>query len=247
MSKRFDLFDHKDRELGPLRASLSGKMRTGPRRSVIRLDAVWRTELDKVVTRLYLLPDSPKPQVLVFLGPESGNNCNHVCAHVSDLLASRVSASVCFVEANPNAPSLEERLGLPHRTGLAELLARSDMELKTAAAQLPGGDLWLLSGGFAAESAGRSKEFLSRSERLADRMNELRARFDFTLIDGPQAGVSRDALTLAQLSDGVILILKASGTRRESTRRLREELGASGVTMLGAILVGKGLGIAKAS
>jgi tyrosine-protein kinase Etk/Wzc len=245
MSKHFDLFNHTDREIPPLR--MSGVMRTGSRRSIMRLGGVWRTELEKVMTRLYLLPDSPKAKILMFLGPEPGNNSNGVCAHISDLLASRVSSSVCLVEANPNAPSLEGHLGLPRRGGLAALLADPELPLKGATAQLPGGDLWLLPGGLAPEFTTRSEELFSRYERLFDRMNELRASFDFTLIDAPSAGVSGDALTLAQLSDGVVLILRVSSTRRESTRRLKEELDASGVKLLGAILVDQGLPGAGAS
>jgi hypothetical protein len=241
MSRHFDLFDHRELELGPPRTSLGVKRRAGPRRSVLRLASVWRTELERVINRLYLLPESPRPRILVFLGAEPESNCTSVCAHIGDLLASSISAPVCLVEANPNAPSLERRLGHPRRGGLAELLASPDLELKSAAAQLPGGDLWLLPGGFAADS---TAGLFSRSDRLLGRMNELRACFDFALIDAPPVRASRDALTLAHLSDGVVMILRATGARRDSSHRLKEDLEAAGVEILGAILADEGLSVA---
>lgn len=202
---------------------------------MLGLSIAWRAQLEKFVTRLYLVADSPRPQILVFLASETGNSCNSVCAHSSDLLASRVSVPVCLLEANPNVTSLQERLALTHRKGLADLVENPDLEVKRVASQVPGGELWLLTGGFPLPPG----ESLVKSERLVDRMNELRTCFDFVLIDAPPIGSSGDALILAQLADAAVLVLPAVGAHRESTRRVKEELETAGVMLLGAVLVHK--------
>jgi hypothetical protein len=232
MSRRFELFERLDRECSLTPNPAAGNPRSGGRRPILALDSSWREELERLVTRLYMLPNSPAPRMLVFLGMGSGNVSSWVCAHTSDLLASRISGSVCLIEANPDMPSLGKRLGLAPRQGLVDLLAEGSLDLTQAVAQTPEGNLWLLSYG----SAARGQGSVLRSERIADLLPQVRACFDFILIDAPPVGVSRDALVLAQLGGGVVLVLQAGSTHREAARRLKEELEESGVPILGAIL-----------
>jgi Mrp family chromosome partitioning ATPase len=243
MSRYFDLFDKVDPSIYTVELSLNSKIPNRTGRSALQLNNICRVEMERVVTRLYLGIGSPRPQLLVFLAPEPGNGSHDVCVHCSDLLASRSFSSVCLVEANPNVVSLRERLRAQKCSGLTDLLAKSDLKLKHAVTQVAGGDLWLLTSGFALPDG----ELLSESERLLDRMNELRRCFDFVLVDAPPAALSQDALTLAQLADGAVLILPASGGHRAPARRLKEELDHAGVTVFGVILADHNFSIRDSS
>ena len=123
------------------------------------------------------------------------------------------------------------RLPLNKRKSLADLLADAELCATDAVTQLPGGALWILSG--AAKLAGNP---LSDSDRLLDRINELRRCFDFILIDTPPLNTSQDAVTLAQLADAAVLVMPATGLHREAIRRFKQRLDAAGVTLLGAIV-----------
>lgn len=67
-------------------------------------------------------------------------------------------------------------------------------------------------------------------------MTELRADFDYVLIDAPPIGSSNDATVLASSTDGLVLVLKANSSRRESARGAIHDLQAAKVRVLGAVL-----------
>jgi Mrp family chromosome partitioning ATPase len=136
-----------------------------------------------------------------------------------------------MVDANLRAPSLHKHLDVMNHNGLTDLLSDSTTNIKAVATKLFGRDLWLLSSG-----SGEDGECFVQSDRMRDRIAELRSSFDCVMIDAPPVTACNDALTLGQLADGVVLVLRAGATRRESARRLKGELAAFGVTLLGAIL-----------
>lgn len=70
----------------------------------------------------------------------------------------------------------------------------------------------------------------------ASRLAELRSAFEFAVIQGPIAGASSEAALLAELTDGIVLVLGAGRTRRASARRLKEWLKAESSRILGTVL-----------
>ena len=68
------------------------------------------------------------------------------------------------------------------------------------------------------------------------RVNELRKEFDYVLVDAPPLNDYSDALALGQISDGLVLVLEANATRRESAVRIADTLRASQIRVLGAVL-----------
>jgi Mrp family chromosome partitioning ATPase len=186
-------------------------------------------EMRSAVKRLYLLPGAAAPRVLLFTELETQRDDGQVCAHVADLLATSVPASVCLVDANVRSPFLNRMLRIPRREGLADLLKNPVLALRSVAAKQPDGEVWLLTAG--APSA-RSGE-LVYSSAMSDRITECRAEFDYTLIGASH----RDALGLGRMVDGVVLILRVGSTRRDVACRVREEFDAAGVKIAGAILI----------
>jgi Mrp family chromosome partitioning ATPase len=93
-------------------------------------------------------------------------------------------------------------------------------------------NLWLVSCGASAESALP----LLGTERMRQRISELRSRADYVLIDAPSLGTSNDAATFAAEADGLVLVLKANSSRRETLRKEVHDLQAAHVRVLGAVL-----------
>jgi len=56
------------------------------------------------------------------------------------------------------------------------------------------------------------------------------------LIDAPPLSEYSDAVGLGQLADGLLLVLEANSTRRETALRITEDLSAAHVRVLGAVL-----------
>ncbi len=92
--------------------------------------------------------------------------------------------------------------------------------------------LWLLSCGSISADSPR----LLNSEGLQKRLAELRAEFDYVLIDAPPLARYGDALALGKFTDGMIMILEANSTRREVAVTVSENLRAAGIKILGAVL-----------
>jgi hypothetical protein len=67
------------------------------------------------------------------------------------------------------------------------------------------------------------------------RLAELRSEFEYVVIHGPVVGTSSEAASLAELADGIVLVLGA-GTRRAAVRRIKETLEAGRSRILGTVL-----------
>ena len=74
------------------------------------------------------------------------------------------------------------------------------------------------------------------SPQMQTRMSELHREFDYVVIDIPPLNLYPEAATLAKMADGLILVVKAHATRREVAQKVVQELKASDVRVLGAIL-----------
>ena len=240
MSKRFEVLNRIDREFELLKPAdrLTFRADAYP---VLPIDQASRSEVEKLVNRLFLLPSSP-PNVVVFTALEPRSGCSRVCAHAADLFASKVNASVCLVDANLDQPSLHTRFGVPNQSGLTDILKDVGWDMKNVTSQVPGGVLWLMTGG----SPDHDRELLGRSPILSARMAELRGRFDFVLVDAPSTSVSEAAFVLGRLADGVVVVVQANSTRRETARLMTEEFEENHVRVLGAVLHGRTVPIPEA-
>ncbi|MBP7276437.1 MAG: polysaccharide biosynthesis tyrosine autokinase [Kiritimatiellae bacterium] len=76
-------------------------------------------------------------------------------------------------------------------------------------------------------------------------MNWARERYDRVVLDSPPFGVVNDAVSLAALSDGVLLVLRPGKTRKSPTRNAIRHLSEVGTPILGVIV--NGLDYKKAS
>ena len=93
-------------------------------------------------------------------------------------------------------------------------------------------NLWLLSCGSQVAETPR----LLNSESLKLRFAELRKEFDYVLVDMPPLNQYADAMAMGQFTDGIVLVLEANATRKESALKAIETLRAAQVEVLGAIL-----------
>ena len=90
--------------------------------------------------------------------------------------------------------------------------------------------------GWCHRSAVMNADWLPDEIRLRSRMAELREEFDYVLIDAPPVCSYADAVLLGQLADGVILVVEANSTRRDTARMAKETIEGAKVRLLGAVL-----------
>jgi succinoglycan biosynthesis transport protein ExoP len=190
-----------------------------------------REESLKLVQRLFLTPVQAAPKAVMFAAIDSKNRCSWLCSIIAKLLAESVSGSVCLVEGNFRTPSLPPLMGIENHNGLADAL-RQDGAIRNFGKHIGPNNLWFLSSG----SLGQDSLHLFNSNRMYERINELRREFDYLVIDAPPLNVYADGMALGRLLDGVVLVLEANATRREAALRITEGLRAAKIPVLGAIL-----------
>ena len=187
-----------------------------------------RDEIGKLVQKLFLPPQGPRR--VVFAGTESSCGCSWMCVRAAEELASQGRGSVCVVDCNLRSPGLHQQFGVENHHGLSDALLGSGPIREYAHRWSQ--NLWYLSCGASAE-AGLT---MLGSDRMRSRIAELRTAFDHILIDAAPLNACNDAIILGGLSDGVVLILKANSSRRETAQRALQELQSANVRVLGAVL-----------
>ena len=193
-------------------------------------DAVAQQECFKLVQRIFLgQPDVFR--AVVFAGIDRGNGCSRICVETARILAASTSGSVCLVDANLRTPSLAGFLRTPNDSGLVSSLLE-DGGIRGFAKQLEPSNLWLLSAG----EVNRQSPSLLNSERLKARLQELRKEFDYILIDSPALNLYADALALGGVAEGLVVVLQAEATRRESALKGLRTLHEARINVLGAVL-----------
>jgi polysaccharide biosynthesis transport protein len=195
------------------------------------VNAVGAEEITALAQRLFLLAGKEAPRTVVFAATESGSGCTWMCARTGESLASQTSGSVCLVDANLRSPGLHEQLGVPNHYGLSDALLRPE-PVSSFVTQLSRPNFAMLSSGSNADKA----QGLLNSDRMRSRLTELRTIFDYVLIDASAMNSAKEAISLGAASDGLVLVLKANSSRRETARSAVQELQGAKIRILGAVL-----------
>ncbi len=67
-------------------------------------------------------------------------------------------------------------------------------------------------------------------------IGEVRREFEYSILAAPAAAISSHAMTLAQLADGIVLVLSAQRTRRVQARKVKTTLEQAQARLLGTVL-----------
>lgn len=197
----------------------------------LRLEDGERDEVTRLVSRVFL-SGGMGPRQVVWMGADAGTGCSRICARAADVLASTAGTqTVCAVDANLRTPTLHQHFGIENHFGLADALQQGG-SIRRYARHLAGNRLSVITAGAALEGW----QMLLGSPQMQTRMSELHREFDYVLVDIPPLKLYPEAAALAKMSDGLILIVKAHATRRETAQKVVSELKAANVPVLGAIL-----------
>jgi len=155
---------------------------------------------------------------VVFSGVEPRTDVYGICMGVAATMAKEVSRDVALVGlSNESATGIE--MGEPDAHDGKEYspLRESAIHLRR--------NLWLL----------RTHEGTGTSS-LQAYLSEIRREFEYSVIVAPAAGDSNEASTMAQMADGIVLVLSAGRTRRATACRIRRSLDDAQVRLLGVVL-----------
>jgi len=188
-------------------------------------------QISAVVQKLFQRSGSPPIRCVVFLGCTEKSGGTSVCARTARTLAGQVDDRVCVVDAKFENPSVHRFFGKDNLAGLRDAVAhsrRGDNFVK----QVEESNLWLLPAG-----GPRTDDRAGISQRgLTSCLIELRTDFQYVLIDAPPLSSKSALPALAQVADGAVLVVDASGVTADTALKGRARLRSANVRLLGMVL-----------
>ena len=192
------------------------------------LDSFAEEQIRGLVRQVFL-PGWPRPcRQVVFSPVDQGPDIAPICMQVGETLADEGSGVACVVEAGAigrekNATLTDRRVAVGGETRFGAL--------RDLAQQLSPNLFFMPRSVFL---GGNENGF--SSTWLRSRLAELRLEFDYTVLQGPAAGIGSEAALLGAACDGLVLVLQANTTRRATAQRVKETLYSANARLLGAVL-----------
>ncbi len=177
---------------------------------------------------LYTLTDKP-PKVIVLTSPDPHEGRSTTCANLGVTLA-QARKNTLMIDFDFRKPALHKIFGLRNSLGVADVLVGRHRLQEVCQEPVPRLKVACAGLGLCspAEVLGTRPftEFLYRA----------RQEFDYVLVDTPPVEAVSDSLILAKESDGVLLVLNAQKTGKESIRRSMRRLEGVGAKVLGTVV-----------
>ena len=178
-----------------------------------------------------ILSASPDVKSIVFSSAKHGEGTSTIASYFALSLSKEGDSRILVIDANLRNPVFHKIFGVQNGKGLAELLT-NEMDINSAIQATSYRNLLVMPAGRCIQNQAHKFE----NKRLKGIIGELKAEFDFVILDSAPILPYSDTQVLASKLDGVILIVKAEHTRWEVVQNAKEDLEKSGAHILGAIL-----------
>jgi len=169
-------------------------------------------------------------KVLVVTSATGAEGKSVTAVNLAVALASCVSGKVLLIDADLRLPQVADRLGINPEKGLGDWLKNPGGEAKDYVMQAE--DLDVISGGLKPSDP----VAVLASPRMREILAQLRQTYECIVIDSPPVVPVADSHVLAELGDGVLVVVRAGRTRPELFKRALESLETAKV--LGVVLNG---------
>lgn len=163
--------------------------------------------------------------IVEVVGAQPGDEAARIARQFAKLAAARMGRRVLMAGAVSQALMTES-------TGDWESMVDSGAFQEDAFRSVSGSNLYVTQ--LAASSSGLASILVSPN--LAVILDEVRARFDLTIVAAPALGASPEGYQLASVVDGVVVVVEAGKTRWQAVKRDILRMQAQGATVLGTIL-----------
>ena len=185
---------------------------------------ILRTNLD------FTLPEDVKCPIIGVTSSMRGEGKSTTAVNLSYVLAEKGSP-VLLIDGDLRIPSIAKKMRMDSSPGLTDLLMGHG-------AHMPDFRSTLLENWFILPSGDippNPSELLG-SRRMEYILNSLRESFDYIIIDLPPVNIVSDALSIASLITGMVVVVREDYTEKKELERCFRQLQLSNVNVLGCIL-----------
>jgi len=181
-------------------------------------------------TTLLVAQAETPPKTLLFTSGMHGEGKTVTAVNTAAVLA-QIGVRVLLIDADLRCSACHTVLGVENKSGLAEVLAGrwdpSDVIRPTVSEHL-----FVLSSG----SVPSNPAELVGSKQMRAILAALQEQYDYILIDSPPVMLASDAMLLATMVDGVVLVANAQRTPKQVVREARTRLTCAQAKILGVVL-----------
>jgi hypothetical protein len=187
-------------------------------------EAFAREQIQGLVRQVFFSSAARPVRQIVLCSIEAETDAGSICRRVAEALSLETPETVAVMGGCP-------RLLQPLETGQEpeeRIRPGSTPPLRRIATRVRG-NLWLV------PAVGRDGYPVTTAS-LRSYLGEMRREFEYSIVEGPPASESSEATAMAQIADGIILVLSARRTRRMTARRIKGMLDGARARLLGTIL-----------
>jgi capsular exopolysaccharide synthesis family protein len=215
---------------------LPDRVRRGQARPGNSRDRFWRNVLTESIdaTRTMVLHSARQDglRVLMVTSATVGEGKTMLASHLAVSLA-RTGLRTLLIDSDLRRPSVHRIFNMPLGPGLAELL-RGELAPAAAVQTGPVPGLWALAAG---RPDAQALLALARGA-LVPTLQQLRAQFDFIVMDSAPVLPVNDSQMIGQCADSVVLAVREEVSRVSAVRAACERLTHLHIPILGAVVNG---------
>lgn len=180
-------------------------------------------------SRLYQLRGNQSLRTLLVTSAIPGEGKTFVTANLAQAIVRQPDRRALIIDADLRCARLHLPLGAPTTPGLTDYL-RGEADEMAVIQHGQEGNLCFIAGG---SEVTDPSELLSngRLKRLLDRVTPV---FDWVILDSPPCVPVADASILAEMCDGVLMVVRAGSTPSAIAEKARQEL--QGKNVVGVVL-----------
>ena len=185
---------------------------------------ILRTNLD------FTLPEDVKCPIIGVTSSMRGEGKSTTAVNLSYVLAEKGSP-VLLIDGDLRIPSIAKKMRIDSSPGLTDLLMGHGAHMPDFRSTLLDNWFILPSG----DIPPNPSELLG-SRRMEYILKNLRESFDYIIIDLPPVNIVSDALSIASLITGMVVVVREDYTEKKELERCFRQLQLSNVNVLGCIL-----------
>jgi capsular exopolysaccharide synthesis family protein len=182
------------------------------------------------ILRANLLFSQGRLKTLVISSAAPGEGKTMTAVNLSAAIA-RQGLRVLLMECDFRRPSLAQFFKAQDGIDLSDVvLEKREWREAIHHSEIPGLDLLL-----AARAIPQAAEYLAGSD-MKSLLTELSAHYDMVILDTSPLLVAADAMVLGAIVDGVLLVVRTTGTDREAVQQAVHQLSLVGARIVGTVL-----------
>lgn len=183
-----------------------------------------RDQIQGLVRQVFFSNSERPVRQVVFSAVEPETDVRNICQRVGEMLARETAESVALAG---EYPEISRDTETDQEDG-TERRAKDEGAFLRQGTTRVRSNLWLV-------PAAKNEERVTTVE-LHSYLCAIRGEFKFSIVAAPPARESNQATAMARFADGIILVLSAHRTRRNTARKIMETFEAAQVRILGIVL-----------